>query len=303
MIVADLSDHELEYRLAGPGIRLRTGPFVFRIQSRLSTVVRGIALLYAEYPIAEDDGFADFHVSVRRPRSYRAWLKPHVHFFFDGNSPFSALPLAQAFPMLEWGLNWSISANCHQYLIFHAAVVEKGGRALILPAPPGSGKSTLCAGLIHRGWRLLSDELTLLDIASCSVVPVPRPVSLKNASIDVIRAFAPAAAIGPPVRDTMKGTVAHMRAPSDSVRRAMETARPGWIVLPRYQAGVAAELTPLSRARGLMELATNGFNYSLHGRRGFEFLARFVDLCACYTFTYGDLGEATALFDDLAAKA
>ncbi len=98
--------------------------------------------------------------------------------------------------MLEWGLNWCVSAHCHQYLIFHAAVIEKSGRALILPAPPGSGKSTLCAGLVNRGWRLLSDELTLIDIASCGVVPLPRPVSLKNASIDVIRAYAPAAAIG-----------------------------------------------------------------------------------------------------------
>jgi predicted ATPase len=31
---------------------------------------------------------------------------------------------------------------------------------VILPAPPGSGKSTLCAALVTRGWRLLSDELT-----------------------------------------------------------------------------------------------------------------------------------------------
>ena len=36
-------------------------------------------------------------------------------------------------------------------------------RAVILPAPPGSGKSTLCAALVNRGWRLLSDELTLVD--------------------------------------------------------------------------------------------------------------------------------------------
>jgi hypothetical protein len=42
-------------------------------------------------------------------------------------------------------------------------VLERGGRALLLPAPSGSGKSTLCAGLAFNGWRLLSDELALLD--------------------------------------------------------------------------------------------------------------------------------------------
>jgi HprK-related kinase A len=268
----------------------------------LPAIVRGIALHYGEYPTEEDECFADFHVRVGRPRNVRRWVRPQAQFFVDGNVPFAPLPVDQAFPMLEWGLNWCVSAHCHQYLIFHAAVVEKSGRALILPAPPGSGKSTLCAGLVNRGWRLLSDELTLIDIASCSVVALPRPVSLKNGSIDVIRAFAPDAAIGPAVHDTTKGTVAHMRAPVDSVRRAEETARPGWIVLPRYEAGAAARLTSLSRARGLMQMADNAFNYSAHGRCGFEFLVRFVDQCGCHEFVYGDLDEAAVVFDDLAAR-
>jgi HprK-related kinase A len=301
LIVAELSNRELEQRLNGPGLRLRTGPVVARIQSPLPSIVRAIALQYADYATEDEASFSDFRVRVGRPRNLRRWLRPQAQFFVDGNLPFTPLPLDQAFPMLEWGLNWCVSAHCHQYLIFHAAVVEKTGRALILPAPPGSGKSTLCAGLVNRGWRLLSDELTLIDLASCEVVPLPRPVSLKNASIDVIRAFAPTVTIGPTVRDTTKGSVAHMRAPSESVRRGMETARPGWIVLPRYEAGSAARLTPLSKGRGLMHMADNAFNYSAHGRRGFECLAQFVDRSSCYEFAYGDLEEAASVFSDLAA--
>jgi HprK-related kinase A len=301
LIVADLSGRELERQLAGPGIRLRTGPVVTRIQSRLPAVVEGIALHYADYPTDDREGFADFRVRIGRPRNLRRWLQPQAYFLFDGHAPFAPLPLDQGFPMLEWGLNWCVSAHCHQYLIFHAAAIEKAGRTLVLPAPPGTGKSTLCAGLVHRGWRLLSDELTLIDFGTCSVVPLPRPVSLKNASIDVIRDFAPDAEIGVPVHDTTKGSVAHMRVPTDSVHRAGETALPGWMVLPSYQAGASARLRPLSRARGLMKLAENAFNYNVHGRRGFDLLARFVDACGCYEFAYGDLGEATAVFDDLAA--
>jgi len=303
LIVADLSDTQLERQLAGPGIRLRTGPFVTRIQSPLPAVVLGIAVLYREYATAPSDAFADFRVRVSRPRTLRRWLRPQAQFSVDGNVPFAPLPLDQAFPMLEWGLNWCVHAHCHQYLIFHSAVVERSGRALILPAPPGTGKSTLCAGLVSRGWRLLSDELTLTDMADCSVVPLPRPISLKNASIDVMRAFAPDATISDPVLDTVKGSVSHMRAPSDSVRRATERAAPGWIVLPRYEPGARPELAPLSRARALMQLADNAFNYSVHGRRGFEFLTRFVDRCGCYTFTYSDLDAAARIFAGLAGGA
>jgi predicted ATPase len=47
--------------------------------------------------------------------------------------------------------------------MLHAAVVEKNGKALILPALPGSGKSTLSAALAMNGWRFLSDEFTMIS--------------------------------------------------------------------------------------------------------------------------------------------
>ncbi len=129
------------------------------------------------------------------------------------------------------------------------------------------------------------------------------PVSLKNASIEAIRQFAPDATLGPPVHDTVKGSVAHMTPPAVSVRRAGETARPRWIVLPRYERGAAARLAVLSRARTFMQLADNAFNYDVHGRRGFELLAEVVTGCDCFEFRYGALDDAVALLDDTARRA
>src|SRR5207237_9446853 len=205
MIVGDLPTDDLARRLRSNGLRVRTGPIVNRIQSRLPRVAQGVALHYAEHPLEDPDGFADFHVRLASPRSVRRWLRPQAVFQFDGARPFLPLPADQAFPMLEWGLNWCVSSHCHQYLIVHSASVEKSGLALLLPGPPGSGKSTLCAGLVNRGWRLLSDELTLLDLATGHVVPLPRPVSLKNASTDATQRFAPDAPLSPPGHDTGHG--------------------------------------------------------------------------------------------------
>jgi hypothetical protein len=161
----------------------------------------------------------------------------------------------------------------------------------------------LCAGLVNRGWRLLSDELTLLDLGTGHVVPLPRPVSLKNASIDAVRRFSPDAVLGPPVHDTVKGSVAHMKAPTDSVRRATEAARPRWIVLPHYESGAAARLAPLSKARAFMHLADHAFNYDVHGRRGFELLGQVITNSDCFEFQYGALEDAISVFDDAARRA
>lgn len=216
--------------------------------------------------------------------------------------PFEPLPRDQAFPMLERGLNWCVSTQAHQYLIIHAAAVEKNGLAAILPAPPGSGKSTLTAGLVLSGWRLLSDDLTLIDLRTGLIQPLPRPVSLKNQSIDIIRLLSPDTYINRPSHDTIKGTVAHMRPPRESVLRQHEMARPGWVVFPKWEAGAPATLTPRSKAQTFMFLAQNAFNYRQLGADGFRIGTALIDQTACFDFHYGVLDEAVATFDRLAER-
>ncbi|AVR94763.1 HprK-related kinase A [Pseudoduganella armeniaca] len=302
LTVGQLSRGELDRQLAGAGIRLGTGRFTTCLRSAIPSVADGIHLLYADYPLRPADGFADFHLQLTRPRNLRRWLGPQVTLLYDGRSLFKPLPLDQAFPMFEWGLNWCVSSRANRYLIVHAAVIEKGGRAAILPAPPGSGKSTLCAALVGRGgWRLLSDELTLLRLDDGEIVPLPRPISLKNGSIDVIRDYVPDSVMSRPVTDTVKGTVAHVRAPAASVARAADTARPAWVVFPRYEASAALQAVPLARGDTFMQLAGNCFNYSLLGAEGFTALAGLVEQSAGLRFTYSVLDEALAYFDALAA--
>jgi HprK-related kinase A len=301
LTVASVPPTQLRARLASSGLRLRTGEFVTCIRSAIPRVADGIALLYGEYPLADDAGFTDFYVNLNRSSGLRHWWRPQVLFDYDGAEPFTPLPLNQAFPMLEWGMNWCVTSRVHSCLVIHAALIEKNGRAAILPAPPGSGKSTLCAALIHRGWRLLSDELTLVRLDTGELTGLARPVSLKNASIDLIRAWAPEAVFTPPVLDTVKGTVAHMKAPSESIARAGEPASPAWIVFPRYVAGAAPELAPIPKARAFMRVAENAFNYSLLGKAGFEATARLIDRSASFDFSYSRLEDAVSVFDRLAA--
>jgi HprK-related kinase A len=299
--VSSLTPQARRLRLASAaGLGVRTGPFAARLHTALPDVDEAIGRLYGDYPLMEAEDFADFDVGVRRPTGLRRWWHPQVVFELDGQAPFNPLPGDQGFPLLEWGLNWCVYALCHQYLILHAAVLERHGRAVVLPAPSGSGKSTLCAGLLFSGWRLLSDELTLICPQTAAIVPVPRPVSLKNRSIEVIEAFAPQVRFGSRVRETSKGEVAHFAAPADAVARAAETARPGWIVLPRYVPSLPATLQPLERSQAFMQLIENAFNYDVFGAEGFDLLGKVVGASACFRFEYGHLEEAVAVFDDLA---
>jgi HprK-related kinase A len=290
---------ELAHQLAEQGINLQIGPFVVGIQSSIASVVEGIRLLYANYPVRNGSTFVDFHVSLKRPRSQRRWIRPQVLFSFDGAIPFKPLPISQAFPLFEWGLNWCVGQHANQYLIIHAAVVEKEGQALVMVAPPGSGKSTLCAGLITNGWRILSDELALISSEDGLLTPIPRPVSLKNASIEVIRKFAPEATMGRVSADTSKGRVAHMKVPDDSVTRAAECARPAWVVCLQYKSGTPSRLERRSKGKMFMHVIKNAFNYHVLGVQGYQTTAALIDGCNCYDFSYSCLEEAISVFEML----
>jgi HprK-related kinase A len=299
MRLGELALQEVRHRLR-TGLALATGPFVFRIESRLPAVAANLHRLYADFPLSEGP-FADFHVRVDRVAGPRRWIRPQAQFWLDATQPFKPLPADQAYAMLEWGMNWCISSHAHHYLMLHAAVLERGGRALILPGDPGAGKSTLTAALMLDGWRLLSDELTLMDRDDGLLYGLARPVSLKNASIEVIRAHAPAAVFGDVARDTHKGTVSHLKPSAESVDRLNEPARPAWIVFPRWQAQAPARLTPHPKAAAFLHLASHAFNYSLLGALGFKLTADLMDACQCWDFEYGHLPEALQRFRALAA--
>jgi hypothetical protein len=262
-------------------------------------VIEGLGALYADFPLADPDGFADFHVRVHLARGVRRLVRPQALFELDGYRPFAPLPSTQAFALLEWGMNWCVYGYAHQFLVFHGAVLEGQGGAVLLPAPAGSGKSTLCAALMQRGWRLLSDELVLYEPTTGWIRPLARPVSLKNASIDLMRGFAPQAYISAPMPDTAKGAVAHMKPSALSVHEVDRPAVPRWVIFPRFRPAVPTALTPMEPAEVFMGLVENEFNYSLLRRQGFRALADLVDAVDGYRLEYSDLDHVTGELERL----
>jgi HprK-related kinase A len=201
--------------------------------------------------------------------------------------------------MFESGLNWAISTTVHQYLIIHAAAVERGGRAMIIPGQSGSGKSTLCAGLAFRGWRLLSDELALIAPLTTELVALARPINLKNESIEVVRRLAPGLVLSSPAKDTLKGTIVLVRPPTDSIDRIEERAAPRWIVFPSFENGAPTTLTARPRAESFIELAANAINYGVLGERGFNTLAEVITRSSCFELTYSDLDEGVRVLTEM----
>lgn len=296
-LVGSLSEQAIERCLTGDGFGLLVGSFRVLIRSDTGLLAAPLRQLYRDFPcVVSPNGFFDFRINLKRERDY-FWNDWEVAFDWEGSNPFPRLPLAQTHPLFEWGLNWCVATASGLQAVVHSAVVERHGRALVLPGQPGSGKSTLCAALTLTDWRILSDELTIVSTLDGRVQPVPRPISLKGSSIQIIRDNFPQADLTMPISATHKGSIAYLRPPIEAVLSVERPVPIGYVVFPRYKAGTELVYEPLPRAVALAELMENTFNVGLLGAAGFSALAKSIEHANCYAVEYGDLASISQWVD------
>ncbi|MBK6737167.1 MAG: HprK-related kinase A [Haliea sp.] len=297
-LLNQLAPHDFHQRLTHGQIPLRVGPYIYRLKSNLPAVAAGIKTLYSDFRLADAGEFVDYDIALSRSGILQR-LKGDAEFLFDGKSPFDAIPVGQAYAFLEWGMNWCVSLHTNEYLKLHAAVVSRGESAVIMPGLPGAGKSTLCAALGLSGWRILSDEHAMIPPNTTEVIPLCRPVSLKNESIEVIKSFSSAAIFGPVSKETHKGVVAHMKGDlhPDSHDTSSLFARA--MIFPRYSKDDAQRLSLRRRTDSFILAAYHSFNYSLLCEAGFESMKTLIENVDCYDLVYHDLDWAIRAMDEL----
>jgi|TARA_R110002072_G_scaffold187014_1_gene343817 HprK-related kinase A len=296
--LANLSDSELNQRLAHEGLGLQVGPYIYKIKTNLPLVGSGISTLYKNFNLAQPEAFIDYNVAILS-KGLLQRLRGQSDFLFDSTNPFDSIPTGQAYAFLEWGMNWCVSLHTNEYLKLHAAAVARGDHAIIMPGVPGAGKSTLCAALGLSGWRILSDEHAMIPPNTTEVVPLCRPVSLKNESIDVIKRFSSNAIFGPVSRETHKGVVAHMKADMHPQSHEMKTLQARTMVFPRYAKDETQRLSPRRRTESFILAAYHSFNYSLLCETGFEAMKTLIENVTCYDLVYHDLDWAVNAVDSL----
>src|SRR5262249_31565030 len=131
-----------------------------------------------------------------------------------------------------------------------------------------------------------------------SLLPLPRPIALKEAAIAVIKRRVPQVIYTPEMVDIEGQRFVHARPPSDSVRRMHDVAIPALVLLPKYSAGAKTALERVAKAQALMELTRQSFNFN-YIIGGFDALVRIVRQSDCYSVEYSDLDDLLPRLEDL----
>lgn len=189
----------------------------------------------------------------------------------------------------------------------HAAVLCKGETAMLMPAKSYSGKSTLSAALVAKGYQYLSDEMAVLD-ENFNARPVPLGLGLKEGSWEIIKSYMPqiehVTAMerwdGIPIKylpvnyQCTKGTTLKGAALSRERKKITH------LIIPNYQQGSPAKLTPLSVPQALYELFEAGYTQGKdQTEKSVEELIHQLSERPCYHLAFDNLEQAVQALDDL----
>ena len=306
MIEASIKDIEkkaLNEALKAGSLEILLGPFSARIQGTDSSLVEFLYDAYRDVGArTELCDVTDIALKIGPPSWIRKYIRPQVICDPGFQVPVLPLPSHMSALALEMGMNLGVALKCCRYVTFHAGAVanEKGG--ILISADSGGGKSTLTASLMEEGYRLLSDEFGLLNMDDASLVAYPRPVSLKNQSIEIVRELSGSDWISSVLEGTPKGRIAYRRVRPGDIEGANKPATPRLILFPNYHPEGEHYARAVPSSEAMMRMIPSSINYHLLGERAYSALVRLMDTATAYEIGYKSTEQAHIIVSDLAEK-
>jgi len=176
----------------------------------------------------------------------------------------------------------------------HAAAGEQNGKACLLIAKSGAGKSTTQWALLHHGFRYLSDELAPIDLDSMNVYAYPHALCLKQ---------RPPLPYVLPTETVL--TCHSLHVPVSKMPRVAEQERyPIALALfLEYQPTTAApSVRPLGIGEVSARLYANALNQLAHANAGLHAAARIAQQIPGFLLESADLTATCKLVRSLFAE-
>ena len=162
----------------------RIGVVAVSLQSCSEECVRVFDRIYGCYR-TEDPCDAALHMKIVR-RKAKPWSAAEYVVQCNGETYVAGRDERGVMPQLEAALNHQTMLTQNTFFQLHAGVMSHQNRAVVFTGKSGTGKSTLAAALMARGWSYLCDEFALIEPKSLLVYPFPKALSIKQAGRDAI---------------------------------------------------------------------------------------------------------------------
>lgn len=168
----------------------------------------------------------------------------------------------------------------------HAACLERNGRACLLAAESGSGKSTTAWGLLHHGFRYFSDELGPVELNALRVSAYPHALKLRS---------SPAQPYQLPKEAIHLSHTIHIPARHLPEAAVTESLPLGAVFLLTHRPELCApDVRILGPAEASARLYVNALNALAHSNRGLDAVVQIAERVPCFALVSTELATTCA---------
>ncbi len=203
---------------------------------------------------------------------------------------------SRLFSRLEWVITCNTLSYLPEFLQLHAGAVVKDGKAVLVPAEHGHGKTTLITNLIHNGYKCLADDIVLLNTDTLSLYSFPRCFMVKGDGIRMLDEIN--------VQGHRHGYYCEHRDilylnPAAVNGSLIEKAEPYAIIDLEYNPNSKSELKHLSMPQTCMFLMKRSINLKDYKRKGVAALTGLARRSKCYSFRINNIKDAVKLLSQI----
>jgi len=242
-----------------------------------------LSLLAANYGCMQGDlAAADLHYIVGRKK-----VSPAFIIMRDGQEPIIASDDGEFLYLFEKDTTVELQKLRRDLYFVHAAVLEFAGRAFMLVAASGGGKSITTWALLHHGFRYLSDELAPVNLETMEVYPYPHALCLKD---------QPPGAY--PLPEKILCTSRTLHVPTEELPSGIGIGPTplAAVLFLRYSPKASAPtMVPISKAGAGARLFASALNPLAHPGDGLDGAIEIVTRSACFELITADLPATCAL--------
>jgi hypothetical protein len=159
--------------------------------------------------------------------------QPRNSLFADGRLLFAGTSWTDLGDAFESDLEFFIARRCSSFVFVHAGAVSWKGKAIIIPGPSHSGKTTLVQALLKAGAAYYSDEFAVLDTTG-SLHAFPRPLAIRH-----------------------NGTVSRIAAERAGVQQVRPCLSTRLVILTAYKTGAHWQPKSVSPGEAMLGLLQN----------------------------------------------
>ena len=274
----------------------RIGVVAVSIESPSEECVRVFDRIYGCYR-TEDPGDTALHMMIVR-RKAKPWSAAEYVVQCNGETYVAGRDERGVMPHLEAALNHQTMLTQNTFFQLHAGVMSLQNRAVVFTGKSGTGKSTLAAALLARGWSYLCDEFALIEPKSLLVYPFPKALSIKRDGRDHIERLNLPLVSGE-WSDGKRTRPFSYVTPMEADGVVGGPCPIGSVLFLSRRTNMSLRWSRLSEPEAAMTLYRCGLNTEDLGRQAFETAVALARQAQCFELNLGSLEESCDVVESL----